>query len=219
MIDLSVKLSRTIRDGRIGETMRKAFGALIFSKEVQLLLVKDLEAGKLGFGSAERYETRLLTYPEDYALLHNAHRGRARRFRGWAEQGAMVLGGFHDGQLAAVHVLVTGKFKEPFCQNRFDLAPGDWLMLGGWVAREVRGSRIAAAMLTRTFELMREHDGKRAFVAVYEDNLASLKLMLHIGCDETGEMLIIWRLLGFCWASKTPYSGSRTKHLKRRRKG
>lgn len=217
--DFSGSLSPYTSMRQILALARKLFERLIYSRQVQIVFAKDLETGKLRFGSPDRFNIRLLSYPEDYPLLREAHRGRARRFRGWAEQGAIVLGGFKDGKLVAIHVLACGTFKEPFCRNQFDLAPGEWLMIGGWVARDFRGSRIAGAMFARTLALIEERDGKRAIATVYDDNLAPLKFLLHSGFEETGEMLIVRHLLGFCWASRVRYTGSRVEHVKRRSKG
>lgn len=214
------KLRRSLkRQGLVG-SLRKLFAKYVYSKQVQVILAKDLRSGRTRFGRKHPYEIRFLSYPEDVELMRRAEEGRANGFGGWAEQGAAVVAAIRDGELLGVQALISGPYREELINYRFDLTDGEWLLFAGWTAPRTRNSITSPviAVMTRCIEHALEHGGTRAITCVSVSNTKSLRALMHMSFEETGRELITRRLLGLCWTRSADYRGCRFDQFKRRRR-
>lgn len=211
-------LRRSIDRHGFAGSLVKLLRRYVYRKEVDVVLARDVHSGATQFGRPGRYEVRFLSYPEDFELMRRAEKGRASGFRGWAEQGAVVMAAIRDGELAAMVSLVSGPFREPYLNYRFALSEDEWLWFAGWVSPAHRTTSALAQMLNLSMRHILEHGGKRMITCIDVNNTKSLKIMRHIGFEEIGRELIVRRLLGLCWTRSANYSGHRFDHLRRRRK-
>lgn len=218
---LFCRLRRSLKQHGLVGSLRKLFAEYMYSKQVQVILAKDLRSGRTQFGRSHPYEMRFLSYPEDVELIRRAEEGRANGFGGWAEQGAAVVAAIRDGELVGVQALVSGPYREALINYRFDLAKGEWLLFAGWTAPRTRNSITSPviAVMTRCIEHILEHGGTRAITCVSVSNTKSLRTLMHMSFEETRRELITRRLLGLCWTRSADYRGCRFDQFKRRRRG
>lgn len=186
---------------------RKIIRVSVYRKDVELMFVKDLTTGKQRFGRGPN-RARVLRFPDDFDALRRSTSTRARAFCRWSREGVVVVGVVVDDAVVAVQAYATGTYREPQLNFTFELRPGDWLMFGGWVHPDWRGTAAAVEVFDTGLAELAARGGTRAVTLTKKTNLQAQKFIVHSGFYEPGTMFIIRRLLSFTWTITRDYSGS-----------
>jgi len=110
-----------IRDQGLSGLFRKLIRRWVYRRDLQIMLVKDLQADTYKLTRKSKYQFRILVYPDDIERLKKYVPERIPVFKRWSGQGVVVIG-VEDGEgnIIALEAIVTGGYYEPELNYRFE---------------------------------------------------------------------------------------------------
>ncbi len=158
---------------------------------------------------------------DDLSLLTGVFAHYHKDFTAFMQQGhtGFLLQAPTDETLVAVVWYATTSFRDPFYDCVIPVQHGEAFQMAGEVAPRQKRTAAAAAAMFLAWEYLRNNGVHRITTLVQDDNLDSLRFLLHAGCQESGHMIVIHRVLGLNISRKIVYSGERLVHLKKSRTG
>ena len=97
----------------------------------------------------------------------------------------------------------------------FHVAPHQVYQFAGEVALPYRNTAISILVLQAAWQYWREMGKTESFCSVDSSNIPSLRLHAHLHFEETGSMIILYRLFGINWSKMSGYSGEKLALYKR----
>jgi len=154
---------------------------------------------------------------DDLPLLTDAFAHYRNDFAEFLKQGhcGFLLKSPGDDALLAVVWYATTSFRDPFYGCMIPVHQGEAFQMAGEVAPRMRRTAAAAAAMFLAWQYLSQEGFHRITTLVQDDNLDSLRFLIHAGCRESGQMVIIHRVLGLNFSRRLHYSGEWLAHLKR----
>lgn len=204
---------------KMKQTLKRLIKFFIFRRYTLVLLERDLALPVRCYKESKRWHIRLLTEDDlPRCQTHFSHQGAYYKEQLQKGNTCFIALNNQTGDVIGVVWHTPEDYADSFNHFTFKVAPHQVFQFAGEVAAPFRNTQVSAEALAIAWQYHRDKGKTHAITAVDSTNTASLRILFHLGMEETGEQIHFYRWLGIRAARKSAYQGERFAHLKKKHK-
>ncbi len=214
------KAQNILQEQGIKGLTQRLIRKLIYRRQSIVLLKHDLHKPHKQYKVSKRWTVRQFTEP-DLALCRTYFNRYLNDYRDLFRENYKAFAAFEantDEVIAIAWYAHQDFYDQHYHHYTFKVAPHQVFQFAGEVRPDYRNTQISINVMQAAWSYWKQQGKDEVCCSVDTTNIPSLRLVLHVDWEETGELVHFHRLLGYRWTSEEIYSGERFAHYKKRKR-
>ena len=194
-------------------------GNLIYKKQTFVFLNRDLSLTVRAYRKLKRWQDRQFKR-EDIVFCKKHFERFMPHYHDLFDLGLKAFASFETETNDVIGIAWYADkdfYDQHYLHHNFNVSNHQVLQFACEVSEPYRNTQISGSGLKYIYEYWKEKGKTELITTIDASNSPSLRLMFHLGWEETGEALTFHRLFGYRWQSTEYYQGERFGNYKKRK--